>query len=300
MSQIFDALHRSEGERHGIGPHKFTAAPDLLEAAERQRAQSPPEGKHELSENGGEQFGSALQSTRVLVPSLSKLLCMKDEERLVAEKFRFLGVRLRHLQQKRPFKRLLITSSVPEEGKSTIAANLACTLARRKQQKVLLLDGDFRRPTLEQQLGLGKLPGLHEVLEAGTSPAMVICRLGSLGFFILPAGAPAADPLALLQSEKLPIVMDLLSSWFDWIVIDSPPVLPLGDTSVWMRLTDAILLVTRPGRISRRQLQQCLEVIEQPKLLGAVVNGSTEAMASGYYYYHGGGQFVPTTSDQPR
>ena len=68
--------------------------------------------------------------------------------------------------------------------------------------------------------------------------------------------------------------MDHLSSWFDWIVIDSPPVLPLADTSVWMRLADAILLVTRPGRSAKRQLQQCLEALEQPKLLGAVVNGS--------------------------
>jgi Mrp family chromosome partitioning ATPase len=127
---------------------------------------------------------------------------------------------------------------------------------------------------------------------------MNICRLDSLGFCILPAGAPPADPLALLQSEKLPRLMDLLSSWFDWILIDSPPVLPLGDTSVWMRLAEAILLVTRPGRTSKRQLQQCLEVIEQPKLLGAVVNGSTEAVSSGYYYYYGSGQSIPSTPGQ--
>src|SRR5271169_3978358 len=177
MSQIFDALHRSEGERQGISPHKFAAAPDLLEAAERRLAQSPPEGKRQLSGIEGGQFSSAFPSTRVLVPSLSTLLCMKDEERLVAEKFRFLGVRLRHLQQKRPFKRLLITSAMPGEGKSTIAANLACTLARRQQQKVLLLDGDLRRPTLEHQFGLGKLPSLCELLEVGPSPAMNICRL---------------------------------------------------------------------------------------------------------------------------
>ena len=298
MSQIFDALHRSESERQGIDPRNFTAAPELLEAAERQLAQGPPEGKRQSAEIEAGQFSSAFQPPAVLVPSISNLACMKDEERLVAEKFRFLGVRLRHLQQKRPFKRLLITSSMPEEGKSTIAANLACTLARRQQQKVLLLDGDLRRPTMEQQLGLGKLPGLCQLLEVGASPAINICRLDSLGFCILPAGDIPADPLALLQSEKLPRLMDLLSSWFDWIVIDSPPVLPLGDTSVWMRLAEAIILVTRPGRTSKRQLQQCLEAIEQPKLLGALVNGSTEAVSSGYYYYYGTGQSIPSTPGQ--
>jgi len=226
------------------------------------------------------------------------LVLGRDGEGLVAEKFRYLGVRLRHIQQKHPFKRLLITSSVPEEGKSTIAANLACTLARRQQQKVLLLDGDLRRPTLERQFGLGKLPGLCELLEVGSSTGMNICQLDSLGCYILPAGDLPTDPLALLQSEKLPVLMDLLSSWFDWIVIDSPPVLPLGDTSVWMRLAEAILLVTRPGKTSKRQLQQCIEVIEQPKLLGALVNGSTEATSSRYYYYHGGGQSIPPTPSQ--
>ena len=222
-----------------------------------------------------EQVQCPFQSANVLVSSRSKLVCVTDEESLAAEKFRFLGVRLRHLQQKRPLKRLLITSSMPEEGKSTVAANLACALATRQQQKMLLLEGDLRRPTLAQQFGLGKLPGLSELLEGEPSPTMNIYRLESLGFWILPAGSPPATLWTLCSQRRLPMLMDQLSSWFDWIVIDSPPVLPLADTSVWMRLADAILLVTRPGRTAKRQLQRSLEMVEQPKLLGAVVNGST-------------------------
>ena len=88
-----------------------------------------------------------------------------------------------------------------------------------------------------------------------------------------------------MRSEKLPMLMDQLNSWFDWIVIDSPPVLPLADTSVWMRLADAILLVTRPGISEKRQLQRTLDMIERPKLLGALVNGSAEAASNAYYYY---------------
>lgn len=78
--------------------------------------------------------------------------------------------------------------------------------------------------------------------------------------------------------------MDSLSAGFDWVVIDSPPVLPLADTSIWMRLADAIILVTRPGITAKRQLQRTLEGIEQSKLLGAVLNASSEATTSNYYY----------------
>ena len=176
---------------------------------------------------------------------------------------------------------------MPEEGKSTIAANLACTLAKRQRQKVLLLEGDLRRPTLGLQFGLGKIPGLCETLEEepGTTP-MNIYKVDDLGLWFMPAGNPPRDPLELMQSGKLSALLDQLAGWFDWIVIDSPPVLPLGDTSVWMRMTDAMLLVTRPGSTAKRQLQRALEAIEQPKLLGALINGSKEAARGDYYHYY--------------
>ena len=169
MSQIFDALHRSEAERSGTDPAELSAAADLLEVAERQVVQFATEGDRptenkQQTENDDrtqkvrvDQF-SQFQSVRVLVSPQSKLVCITEEESLAAEKFRFLGVRLRHLQQKHPLKRVLVTSSMAEEGKSTIAANLACTLAKRQPQKTLLLEGDLRRPSLAQQFGLGKNP----------------------------------------------------------------------------------------------------------------------------------------------
>jgi capsular exopolysaccharide synthesis family protein len=222
-----------------------------------------------------------------MVAPQSKLVSITDQEGLAAEKFRFLAVRLRHLQQKRPLKRLLITSSMAEEGKSTIAANLACTLAGKQQQKTLLLEGDLRRPTMAKQFGLGSIPGLTELLQGDSATAMNIRQIESLGLWILPAGSPSRTPLELIQSRKFSLVMDQLGAWFDWIVIDSPPVMPLGDTSVWMRLADGILLVTRPGKTAKRQLQRGLEAIEQSKLIGAVLNGSTDPGLVDYYRYYG-------------
>jgi Mrp family chromosome partitioning ATPase len=87
----------------------------------------------------------------------------------------------------------------------------------------------------------------------------------------------------LMQSGKLLPLMEKLEAWFDWIIIDSPPVLPLADTSLWSRLADGILLVTRKGTTEKKQLQRGLEALEQSKLLGALVNSSDNAAHTDYY-----------------
>lgn len=295
MSQIFDAIHRSEVRRRGSDLPEVTTAPELLEVAERQHALDEVACRRDPDTEGMQL--SHFPATAVMLSPECKLVCVTDAESLAAEKFRFFGVRLRHLQQKRQISRLLVTSSLPEEGKSTVAANLSSILAAKEQQKILLLEGDLRRPTLANQFGLGKRPGLSEWLLGETSSVTNICRLDSLGLWVLPAGSPPAEPLALLQSDKLSVLMDQLRSWFDWVVIDSPPVLPLGDTSVWMRQSDAILLVTRPGRTEKRHLQRTLEALDQSKLLGALVNGSTEGGSSSYYNYYRDGR--PPVSSLP-
>jgi capsular exopolysaccharide synthesis family protein len=222
----------------------------------------------------------------VAIPTGSRLVSIEKEESLGAEKFRFLAVRLRQLRQTRPLKKILITSTIPQEGKSTVAANLACTLARRKPHKTLLLEGDLRRPTVAARFGLGRVAGLSEWFH-GSGTAMNIYRLDSLGLWVLPAGNAAENPLELMQSGKLGPLMEQLTAWFDWIVIDSPPVLPLADTSVWARLADGVLLVTRPGVTEKHQLERGLATLEKSKLLGALVNSSTDAAHSDYYQRYG-------------
>jgi len=187
----------------------------------------------------------------------------------------------------------LITSTIPEEGKSTISANLAVTLARRKSQRVLLLEGDLRRPVLAREFGLPNLAGLSECLQGEAKLTTNIYRLEGAGLWFLPAGMPPENPLELMQSGRLSELLDQLTAWFDWIIIDSPPILPLADTSVWARLVDGILLVAREGTTQKRQLKRGLEVLNQPKLLGVVLNGSTNADHSNYYQRYG--RIVPPT-----
>jgi capsular exopolysaccharide synthesis family protein len=301
MSHIFDALQRSEAERTGTDFRTLSAATELLQiaergtAAEREKVVQPeitpatPESSTaaEPTPNGTDVDQlSQFQSLRVLASPQSRLVCLTDKESLAAEKFRFLGVRLRQLRQSRPLKKVLITSAIPEEGKSMVAANLACTLARRAPRRTLLVEGDLRRPSLSQMFGLGRLPGICEWLQDGPSPMTSIYYLEGPGFWMLPAGSTPNNPLELLQSGRVSELMDQLSTWFDWIIIDSPPVLPLADTSVWTRSADGILLVTRQGTTEERQLQRALEALESKKLIGALLNCTTNPAHSDYYYHY--------------
>src|SRR6202050_767122 len=298
MSHIFDALQRAESESAGTETPTFFVATDLLQAAEQKirGVGNPPARVESVDLTPAPSSFDELERCPVLqvsIPADTRLVVVGKEESLAAEKFRFLGVRLRQLRQTRPLKKILITSSIPQEGKSTVAANLACTLARRRQQKTLLLEGDLRRPTLAERFGLGRTPGLCEWL-SGQTEGINLYRLESLGLWVLPAGAAPQNPLELMQSGKLAPLMSQLETWFDWIVIDSPPVLPLADASMWSRLADGILLVTRNGTTEKRQLQRGLETIEKSKLLGALVNSSTNAAHTDYY------QRYSSPADQPK
>ena len=308
MSHIFDALQRSEAERSGVELDTLPEFLQITEPAASQQVETPevqpvvlpmlaqreaPQPQPQAAElpktvtNPANPFDQFESLPVTLLPD-NKLVSLTQKDSLAAEKFRFLAVRLRQLQQVRPLKKVLITSTISEEGKTLISANLACTLARRKQQKTLLIEGDLRRPGLSRQFGLGMIPGMCEYLQGSADLMMSVYRLDALGLWLLPAGRTPQNPLELMQAGKLSSVMDQLSSWFDWIVIDSPPVLPLGDTSVLARLADGIFLITRQGTTQKPQLQRGLEAIEPNKLLGAIVNGSASVMRSEYYRQHYG------------
>jgi capsular exopolysaccharide synthesis family protein len=214
----------------------------------------------------------------------SRLVSVTDKGSPAAEAFRLLSVRLRHFRRDRALKKILITSSTPQEGKSTCSANLACSLALRPQQRTLLLEGDVRRPSLLHAFSITPRPGICEWLREERKLEECIYYLEGPGLWFMPAGSTPSNPLELLQSGTVAALVDQLAELFDWIIIDSPPVLPLADTSVWSRLADGILLVVRQGTTEKRMLQRTLEAIEQQKLVGSILNSSSSAPHTDYYY----------------
>lgn len=167
MSRIFDALQRSGTEQSGVEyPDMISVATAVFEAPRGQEsAQVAVEDEvpsMEPTVEGAlataphpEAAPSSINfpSLEVSVTPASRLVFFSQPESLAAEKFRFLGVRLRQMRQNRPLKKVLVTSTIPEEGKSLVSANLAGVLARRKE-RVLLIEGDMRRPVLASQMGL--------------------------------------------------------------------------------------------------------------------------------------------------
>jgi capsular exopolysaccharide synthesis family protein len=312
MSQIFDALQRSDAERSGDRSGDQQQATDVLRRAERYEAlkwqKDAPSTQVEDLELGDplqtfllqdgnrhapeaapvdveqrESVFSQFRSLEVSPDAHSRMVCLTELESAAAEAFRLLGVRLRDLRRTRPLKKILVTSSIPQEGKSMVTANLAVTLSHAKQ-RVLVLEGDVRRPGLSDAFGLNSESGLCEWLLGERNLTSSIYRLERAGLWVMPAGRSPQNPLELLQSSKLPALVNQVSELFDTIIIDSPPVLPLADTSIWMRMADGILLVTRQGTTEKRQLQRGLEALDSQKLIGALLNCSRSTLHNDYYY----------------
>lgn len=315
MSQIFDALQRAEVERSGASGQTQLQATEVLARAEQlaktewERADSNVELRDVPASHGASSalkavLGGALPQDRVLgssgpattraldaiepvkanLPEDSRLVCITDKQSPSAEAFRLLGVRLRDMRQGRMLQKILVTSTIPQEGKSTVAANLACSLAESGKERVLLLEGDVRRPSQSKLFGLQPRPGICEWLQGDVELSKCMCYIEDPGLWILPAGAVARNPLELLKLSRVSALMQQLEELFGTIVIDSPPVLPLADTSVWTRIADGILLVTREGITEKKQLIRGIESVEKDKFIGVLLNSSCRMMNSHYYY----------------
>jgi capsular exopolysaccharide synthesis family protein len=292
MSYIFEALQRAEAERSGASPSKDAdSVAELLQKVEQEidRKQSlselPPAARPDFPGAG------AFAPTKVLLPALAadaRLVCLTDQGSLAAEKFRVLGLKLRNVRERRKLKRVVVTSSIPEEGKSLTAANLALNQSRSKVLSTVLIDGDLRRPELGRRFGFSRnLPGLSEVLRGERQLFEVVYKLEGTGLWFIPAGVTPENPIEVMQAGRLQQLLEQLETFFDWIIIDTPPVLPLADTPLWMKLADGVLLVTREGVCEKKQLERTVEVLDRSTMLGVVVNSCTSNDQKYYYSRYG-------------
>lgn len=209
-----------------------------------------------------------------------------------AESFRQLRTNLQFIDVDHQPRSIVVTSSVPSEGKTTTTCNLALTLAQAGQ-RVILVEGDVRRPRLADYLGVENAVGLTSVLIGRVAPDDAIQQWGDLPLEILASGPIPPNPSELLQSRAMHLLLEELDKRADVILIDAPPLLPVTDAALLARQADGAVLIVRHGKTKADQVNQAVQNLSNvdARLLGTVLNMAPakgpEAYTYGYGYGYG-------------
>ncbi len=204
-----------------------------------------------------------------------------------AEEFRTLRTRLNHLQTLQPLHTIVVTSASPAEGKSFTAANLALTQAQLADKRVLLADFDFRRPTVDKTFQVPASPGMTNYLQGTAALSDILMHVGDSNLYLMTAGEAVPNPLELLNLRECQSLIGELRSHFDWVIIDSPPLLFAADGNLLATMCDGTILVVRIGTTTFDSVTRALQSLCENNVLGVVVNGARRAeLYSKYTYYH--------------
>lgn len=209
-----------------------------------------------------------------------------DDSARGTEEFRTLRSRLYHTREKMTLKKVLVISALPKEGKSFTSANLAQVMVRQHGRRVLLIDADLRGPRLHLMLGTTASPGLSDYLQ-GTSDEFSIMQRGPMeNLFFIPSGHQISDPSELVANGRLKFLLQRVEALFDWIILDSPPAVPVSDASVLAKACDGVLMVVRSNATPIDMARRAREEFPDQALIGVVLNG-TDKESSPYsrYYY---------------
>src|SRR5436853_1709611 len=200
----------------------------------------------------------------------------KQSSSLCAEQFRTLRSHLYRLREKNPIRTLLVTSTLPGEGKTFVALNLALAIARQHERRALLIDADLRASRLHVRLGAPSAPGLSDYLSGRADEFSILQADPKVELFLVPAGRSAPNPSELLANGTLKRFLDGMSPIFDWVIIDAPPVLAVADPSIIAEFCDGVLVVVRAGETAHDLVKTTLQEFRGNNLLGVVLNGANE------------------------
>jgi capsular exopolysaccharide synthesis family protein len=209
---------------------------------------------------------------------------------LLSEEFRSLRSRLYLMHKMRPMQKVLVTSPLPQEGKSFVAANLARVFAKQADSRVLLIDGDMRGSVLHGLLGAPSVPGLSEYLAGGFDLSSVIQRGPAGNLFFIPGGAHPANPTELLGNGRFEALIKRSIPAFDWIIVDSPPVIPVSDARLLAGFCDGVLMLVNAGTTPFDLAQKACGEFPKNQLLGVILNRAEPGQNYGSYYYYGKGK----------
>src|SRR6202521_2985914 len=297
MSRIHEALKRAEEQRAasqgGHVPLQQSAeitvtdpsmkAP-VVESASTGVASSVPSFASQFT------FDTLLArcSQHSWTPDTKTMLFFNAEEQgYGTEEFRTLRSRLYQMREKLALKKVLVTSALPKEGKSFVAANLAQVMVRQHGRRALVIDADLRNPGLHRHLGAAQSPGLAEYLLGECDEFAALQRGPMENLFFLPAGRAVSSAPELLSNGRLKLFLQRVESMFDWIILDTSPVIPVSDATLVAGSCDGILMVVRSNSTPSDLARRAREEFPDKLLLGVVLNGAPSGKLAQSKYYYG-------------
>jgi capsular exopolysaccharide synthesis family protein len=306
MSRIHDALRKAQKERENNLQKaaeivSSIAAMDAVDSSELklspiQERLSEAVSQGSATEEEFIRFEQLRQQCAKRVwktdPAVSAF-AIENDPHSGAEQFRTLRSRLYRLRENQPLKTLLVTSAMATDGKTYVASNLAQAIARQIDRRVLMIDADLRNPNLHLPVGAPKEPGLSEYLSGKATEFEVIQFGGNGNLCLIPGGAHVPDPAELLAGDRFGRLIERMAPIFEWIIVDSPPTLPVSDASILAGGCDGVLIVVGAGRTSVEAAQRACQEMRARNLLGIVLNRADHDSVYGSQYPYGGSKEMP-------
>lgn len=264
--QAFDAELERLGKNQAKGPVSVTQVPGA--APTPSLSSVPPSSDATLSDP---LLLGCRQKNWVLDPDMT-VFFGGGEHDCGAEEFRALRSQLYRVRKEQNLKSILVTSALPKEGRSFVAANLARVLALQAGCRVLLIDADLRNPRLHSAFGTSAEPGFSEYLLDEAEGFAVMQRGGEEGLFLIPSGRPVQGQTELVANGHLESLMAQVQSLFDWIIVDSPAAIPVTDAGLLANSCDGVLLVVRSHSTPFDVVRKARNRFREESLVGVVLN----------------------------
>lgn len=289
MSRIHEALKKAEQERAMLQPNAGLDSPaTVLDNPDVAAAGVIGSVTHGAMPGmvGIETVRARTRQTH-WNPDPKVMLFFSDEEHAPGmEEFRTLRSRLYQAREKQALNKVLVTSALPKEGKSFTTANLGQVMVRQHGRRAVLIDADLRNPQLHNLLGAEQGPGLSEYLREEADEFAILQRGPMENLYLIPAGRSNTNPAELLSNGRIKTLLRRLETVFDWVIIDSPPAVPVADAAMLANEVDGVLLVVRSNSTPIEAARRARSEFVERNVIGVVLNGvSSEVSPYMQYYY---------------
>lgn len=318
MSRIDEAMRRATGGEAAAPPSTGQQAIEDMPAEEStseavalakeaypaevpERRHQPPRAKGDPASRYETRTGeSSVEGTlfeRIDSRLTEKIVVDQNMSPASREQYRRMAAVLHDAHNTQGLQVVMVASAAAGEGKTLTASNLALTFSESYQKRVLLIDADLRRPALHSVFRLDASMGLGDGLISQTESKMLV-RQVSQRLAVLPAGRPSSDPMAGLTSERMRQLIEEARQSFDWVIIDTPPVMLLPDAHLLAAMVQGVVMVVRAGATPFDMIKRAVDTIGRNRILGVVLNRADTSAGPDHYTYYGYGELGGSSQDR--